>query len=862
MDRSHETSVLRQLLDDALDRSIGRLALISGEAGVGKSALVRSLVADHEGAQRALQGGCDALFTPRPLGPFLDIAQQTGGDLQLLLDGPARPHVVADALLVELSRAPTLLVLEDVHWADEASLDVLTLLARRLGELSLFVVVTYRDDELGPTHPLRIVLGELATHQDVVRLRLAPLSVQGVAELVGSRPIDADDLYGRTGGNPFFVTEVIAAGEEQIPLTVRDAVLARVARLGAPARATLNTVAVFPHGCEYLLLDQLVADGAQQLDECVSSGILRAGVSAVSFRHELARLAVVEDMSPPHRVRLHQMALNTLAAAESPDLARLAHHADAAGDKAAVVRYAPLAAGRASALGAHRQAAEQYARAIRAASEVAPELLGELYDQRAYACYLSGDFPAAVEARRHALEHHRRAGDKLRQGRTARSLSLLLRYEGDIPRAWQIGHEAVLVLEALGPSHDLAMAYCNLSHLGASSEDAEQARRWASTAGAMADQLGDVEVAVYGQLNLATVELASGDPNGLEKSERSLQIALDGGLEEQAGRAYVALTWWSPRGRSYPAADRHVESGLRYCEEHGLDLWRAYLLAYRARAHLDRGRWDDAIASAGLVLRDPQTSPVPRLVALSVVGLVRARRGEPNSWEPLNEAWVLARDTAELQRIEPVAAARAEAHLLAGDSQAVLEATSLALELARTHGASWVRGEMWALRSRAGLTVESPGEVPEPFASELSGKWRQAYQRWIELESPYEAALALAGADEESAVRDALDRLQRMEAQPAAALVARRLRQRGVRGLPRGPRPATRVNPAQLTARELEVLDLVSNGLRNSEIADRLTLSERTVEHHVAAVLRKLGVRSRADAPSAARRLGLPVQHG
>ena len=293
VERSHERSVLERALNDALDRSLGHLVLISGEAGVGKSALVRTLVSDHEGAQRVLQGSCDALFTPRPLGPFLDIVQQTGGDLQLLLEGPVRPHTVANALLVELGRAPTVLVLEDLHWADEASLDVLTLLARRLGELSLLLVATYRDDELGPNHPLRIVLGELATSQDVVRLRLAPLSVQGVAELVGSRPIDPADLYGRTGGNPFFVTEVIAAGEDQIPLTVREAVLARVARLSESVRAVLDAVAVFPHGCEYQLLDHMVGGGAQQLDECVSSGILRAGTAAVGFRHELARLAVV-----------------------------------------------------------------------------------------------------------------------------------------------------------------------------------------------------------------------------------------------------------------------------------------------------------------------------------------------------------------------------------------------------------------------------------------------------------------------------------------------------------------------------------------------------------------------------------------
>jgi DNA-binding CsgD family transcriptional regulator len=862
VERAHEKAALDRALDSVLQLSGGQLVLISGEAGVGKSALLRWFVSGREGSLRVLLGRCDALFTPRPLGPFLDVVEQTGGGLERLLLGGARPHEVATALLAELRRAPTLLALEDMHWADEASLDVLSLLARRLDGVPVLVVATYRDDELGPAHPLRIVLGELATNAAVSRLMLAPLSASGVASLVGSRQVDADDLCRRTGGNPFFVTEVIAAGSEQIPLTVRDAVLARVARLSEPARQMLDAVAIVPQGCEYWLLDALAAGGSQHLDECLSAGILLAGASTVRFRHELARLAVEEVLPPARRVRLHQLALDALASAASPDPARLAHHADAANDASAVLSFAPQAASRASALGAHREAGEQYARAIAFAAQAAPEMLGELFDHRAYACYLSGDFPAAVQAQRQALEHHRGAGDRLRQGHAARSLSLLLRYQGDISLAWEIGREAVGVLEGLGPSHELAMAYCNLSHLAANSEDAQETLRWATRASALADQLGDVEARVYGLLNVATIELLATDPAGTEKIERSLRIALEQGLEEQAGRAYVAMTWWSPRGRSYAAADHHLQAGLRYCEERGLDLWRAYLLAYRSRADLDRGRWDEASASATLILRNPQTSPVPRAVALAVVGLVRARRGGSDPWGPLDEAWALVRETGELQRIEPVAAARAEAYWLSGRSAEVLEATSLALDLASARGATWVIGEMSAWRRRAGVLSGAPPPIPEPFASEVAGTWECAGEQWRMLDAPYEAALALAEADDEAVVREALEQLQRLGAQPAAAMVARRLRQRGAQGLRRGPRPNTRANPAQLTSRELEVLGLLAARLRNHEIAERLTLSDRTVDHHVAAILRKLGVRTRAQAAAAATRLGLTVEDG
>ena len=147
-----------------------------------------------------------------------------------------------------------------------------------------------------------------------------------------------------------------------------------------------------------------------------------------------------------------------------------------------------------------------------------------------------------------------------------------------------------------------------------------------------------------------------------------------------------------------------------------------------------------------------------------------------------------------------------------------------------------------------------------PYALQLAGDWRQAAAAWRQLDCPYETALALADADEEPALRAALEQLQQLGAKPAAAIVARRLRRRGARSLPRGPRAASRLNAANLTPRELEVLELVAAGLRTKEIAQRLVLSERTVDNHVAAILRKLNVRTRVQATAAAERLGLTAK--
>ncbi len=856
LERAQETTELKRALEAALRHS-GQLVFVSGEAGIGKSVLVGDFCDHHAGAVRIWRGACDALFTPRPLGPLLDVASAAGGTLADLAGQGVRPYQVAEALRKELSPVPTILVLEDLHWADEATLDVVSILSRRMDGVPALVVATYRDDELGPGHPLRMVVGELATNPAVGRIRLQSLSLAGVSAMAGTGSFDVESLYRRTNGNPFFVTEVLAAPSEAIPLNVRDAVIARVSRLDAGARALLDSVAVVPLGCEYWLLERVTEAEIDHLDTCLASGVLVADTSRVRFRHELARLTIEQELLPSRSLRLHQRTLEALRAAPAPDPARLVHHAVAASDAAAVARYAPEAGARAAALGAHREAAAHYQHAIHFTDRGLTEVVGDLYDRRAYACYLSGDFPAALDAQRQAVDHHRRAGDKLRLGQAARLLSLLLRYEGDLTQAWAVGHEALSLLRTVPDSHELALAYCNLSHLATAAEDGDQARALATEAVRLAHDLQDTEATIYAAINVGSVEFIEGRLDAVEHLQDTLRLALDHGFEEHAGRAYVNLTWWSPRRRTYARVDEFYDPGLRYTRERGLDLWHSYLLAYRARAQLDRGRWDEALGLTTTILRHARTSPVPKIVALSMLGLLRARRGESGVWEPLDEAWALASPTGELQRMEPAALARAEAYWLENRNQEVLDATSATLEVARSRQADWVVGEMLLWRNRAGALGDTLTDVCEPFGSELRGDWNAAAAQWQALDAPYEAAIALSHADDEGALREGLASLQHLGAKPGAARVTRRLRQRGARGLARGPRSSTLVNSAQLTRRELEVLALLSGSLRNQEIAQRLFLSERTVEHHVASILRKLGVAGRAEARREAVRLAL-----
>ena len=836
----------------------GRVVVLAGEAGIGKTSLLRAFREVHQSRPRFLWGACDPLFTPQPLGPFSDVAEQVGGELQALVREGAKPFEIATALLRELAAKPTVLIIEDVHWADEASLDVLRVVSNRVGTVPALVIASYRDDELARDHPARLVLGELVRDRAVTRLRLDRLSPTAVAQLAEPHGIDAEELYRTTSGNPFFVTEALAAGGEAIPPTVRDAVLARVGRLPSTARALLEAVAISTQPTEFWLLEQLAAAQIDTLDACLAAGVVSSHDEGVAFRHELARLAFEDAIPARRRKKLHGAALAALAAHgdATGDLARLAHHADAAGDPSAVQQYAPPAGERASALGSHREAAAQYERALRYADDLSDEELAGLLASAAQEYDFVGRAREAVDLRRRSIAIYHAIGAHMREGDLLRALVWPLWLIGRHDDAESACTESVAVLEQCEPGEELAHAYAAMALLHSIASDG-RTTEWAQRARALADDVGATRAAVAALIAAGTYDCQHDDLQGEAELERAVQLARGAGFWGEAATALSVLARLCTRRRAFEDAASYIDTGIDYCTRSDLDGWRPYFFALRAEFELKRGDWQRAADSAELVLRDQGIGPAT-VIALGVLGRLRARRGDPGEWALLDRARELAVGSGEFVRIAPVAIARAEAAWLEGRDDAARTEAEAAWDLALERGDEWLTGELAEWRHRGGAHDSSPSaRVAEPYAAALAGDWRRAHDVWSELGCPYEAALAAADGDDMDALRGALDSLHHLGARATAARVTRGLRQRGIRGLPRGPRPRTSSTPGQLTPREVEVLQLVTEGLRNAEIAERLVVSVRTVDHHVSSILGKLDLSSRGQVAATAARLGL-----
>jgi DNA-binding CsgD family transcriptional regulator len=846
----------------------GSTVVLEGEAGIGKTSLLREFAQRVGPGWRVLWGGCEALFTPRPLGPLQDMAQALDPRVAALLDETAAPERLFPALLNALQdhdETTTVLVFEDVHWADNATLDLVKYLGRRVSLLRAVLVLSLRSDEIGAEHPLAQVLGDLPSAA-AARITLQPLSAAGVAILARQAGRSGADLHRITAGNPFFITELLASSDAapgRVPASIRDAVWSRLARLTGAEREALEVISIVPGSVERWLLRALLgakADGA--VDQCVARGmLLRDDHGALRFRHELARQATLDRLSASVQQSLHarvETAMSEVPTTEAiVPLSRRVHHAAGADDGPRVLDLAPQAAAQAARLGAHQQAAAHLTTALRYVAQAPKDLAAQLCEDWSYEAGLVRIDDAVIEARRRAVALWRELGRIDKVGLNLRWLSRLHWYRGEARQAEDYVDTAVRELENLAPGPELAMAYSARSQLHMLHDRADDAIEWGLRAITLAEQLGEIETRAHALNNVGTALLFADRPGGRERMEESLALALQHGFHEQAARAYTNYAEYAVVFKDFALAERILAEGIAFDTKHDLDSWTHYLVGRQAQLRMEQGRLREAETIGRGVMSLERLTLVMHLPALTVLGRVRVRLGEADGQTLLQQALKEGLATGEPQRIVPVRFALVEAAWLADDLTACHAQLTELAAMNLDNFDRWELGEFATWWQRSGMTPAFPASlerVPPPRSTELHGDPLAAAAEWSRLGLPYEAGLALLqvrGADAGAALARAVSMLEAIEAK-SAALLARRLAQRlGISAqLPkvrRGPYATARSHPLGLTQRELQVLGLIAEGMGNREIARRLVRSQRTVEHHVSAVLGKLNATSRMD---------------
>jgi DNA-binding CsgD family transcriptional regulator/tetratricopeptide (TPR) repeat protein len=836
------------------------VVLITGEAGVGKTSLLDAVLAElaeDPKPARVLRGACDDLVAANPLGPIKEATRP--------LDGAVAEIVATggiDRVLTAVSNAfatvPTVLAVEDLHWADDATLDVLAYLARRIERTRMLLLVTYRD-ELSGDHPMQRFLAAVPVRRSA-RVVLTPLGLASVEQLSCGSRWDARQLYALTGGNPFYVTETLAApSDAPVPRSIADAVLARLRRLSPAARRGVERISIWPGQLDFGVASDLLGPDLDALVEAEQAGVITVGSGGLSFRHELARRATEASLSQLDRRRMQHQVTELLRRQQAVELPRLVHHAIESGDAATIAEFAPQAGVQSSRAGAHRQALAFFAAALAHQDRLSPPVLAEVLDNYAWELYNAHRFAEAIEFAHRAVDAAAQLGDVAAQAGAMGRLSRHLFMQGDPDEARDTAAAAV-ELAAADESTSLAAAEVSLGVLLALDVTADSAPAVLQRARLLAQRIErrDLVALTLNYDSLARPDLAPDDRLAMMRD--SIAAARHCGADEFVARGYTNLGELLYRYGRYDELERLLAEGLRFARERGFWSHTFNLEVHQALLWLRRGDWAGA-ESALRELLDRYADP-GMLMVYSVPPYARllARRGDPGAEPMLRQAWARARRQRMLIGLGLAGTALLEWAWLNQDEttggQVVRTWTTIADR--PTAPPLWAEIRRYALR--LGIPTRTPENADplqasgtaDPWEAGLAGDWAGAAARWERIGDRYEQALELADSGQAEPMVRGLAELEELGADAAAADVRRRLRRLGA-SVPRGPRSSTRVNPGGLTERQLDIARLVAEGLTNTEIAERLVLSVRTVDHHVSTILAKLGVDSRRAAAAIVR---------
>ncbi len=851
-ERDIELSRLAALLG-ACDAG-GRVVAVSGEAGIGKTALLREFAARHAEDCRFIWGMCDALFTPRPLGPVHDIAAlmtELGDDWQ-----NSGGTALFSRILSKFTHSedPVVLIIEDVHWADVGTLDFIRFLGRRITMCSVLMIVSFRNDELSRDHPLLRVLGDIPSDQ-MDRIELQSLSLAAVTRMADNSGRDPEKLLSVTNGNPFFLSEILASndGHRQVPASVQDAVNGRLARLSSQQIRLLEALSIIPVHIVPELHCGWIDDYQELLRDCLDLSILvELDDGRLRFRHELARLATCNRCSSIELRNLHRKHLAfILESPEDHDAGELLHHARGAVDAEMVLQFAPIAAEKAALLGAHKEAADYLEAALEYVDEAKPEEAARLYESWAYEAAIAHRIDdRVIEARRHALTMWRVLGDDERIADNLRHLSRLHWYRGEATQASRYLDDAIQLLERLDNKGTLALAYSMRSQIHMLASRMEAAIDWGERALAVIEGKPIPEVEVHALNNIGTARMFLGDEQGIVDLEKSLDLALTHNLHEDAARVFTNLSEYAVDMRRLDIAESTLERGIKFDTEHELDSWTFYLLGRKAQLRLEQGRLDEVEEICRSVIGTPGQTLLMKLPARIMLARLYVRSAHDDAATTLQKAYKDALATGEVQYCIPVLMAMLEQAWLTDSEDLAAQAASGLDRIEPSCFSLWARAEynFWC-----DLTGVSPkhtdNEDETPFGSAIRGDYSEAGMQFARLGADYLANICFGLSNSVETVSAGLAALSRQGAKGATTRLIDLLELRGIAReditLPRGPYSAARENAFGLTAKEMIVLEHLAKGLSNAQIAEEMSRSQRTVEHHVSAILQKLEVENR-----------------
>jgi DNA-binding CsgD family transcriptional regulator len=852
-----------QTLYENVSGGEGHCVLLSGEAGIGKTSLVKAFVREREGDCHIFQGTCDALFTPRPLAPLYDIAFQMQTDfLQEKKDNEDRAGLFARFFQELCSLKETcLIIMEDLQWADEATLDLIKFLARRISRIRCLVILTFRDDDIHSRHPLRNLLGQLPT-DTFTRLNLTPLSREAVEKMSVEKGWLGEDVYEISGGNPFYVSEILASYSPGIPDNIKDSVLSVYNRQDEQTKQVWNILSVLPTGFELNWLQEMEPAGITAVENSLATKILELKDELIFFKHELYRRTIESSLSPFLRVALNKKILGLFLEKFEKNLQteRIIHLAKNANEYDLVVRYAPVAAKQAACMGAHIEASRLYLSAIEYYQGNDKDVLIQFYECYAYECYLTNQIKEAIIYQKKALTLWKEKGDIEKTGNCMRFLSRLWWFDGKRKQAEYYAVQAIEVLGDQAPSRAKAMSFSNMSQLKMLSDHTEECIFWGEKAIAIAKELKDEEIHAHALNNMgsALMTVPSSIAKGMHLLQQSLEIALKNSYHEHVARAYTALGSNSVSMKDYASAIKTLDEGINYCEDRDLDSLKLYMLSWKSRLYLETGSWDKALDLANTILKNDNIVPVIKIGALVVTATILIRKGHLDALQMLLEAKSMAFDTMELQRIIPVLSAILEYEWITGTMVLDPGTLDLAINMIRQIGKITNKNRLyyWLRKSRRNYLPPNEGyDGYDIFSVTMA---RDEAERWERTGCPYEQALALfEGA--ESDKKKAIAIVQNLGARAIYEKMKLEMRTSGIKNIPRGMRKSTKSNPALLTERELDVLQMLKKGMQNKEIAGQLFISAKTVDHHISAILFKLDVNSRIKAVPKAKQMGIII---